>query len=217
MGDHLGSLWIFHLEEFVCSSLCTNMNKTFPPQTRVASLAKISFPIYSGVWRGQSVVWVNKLVDPFRRLWTCPAVLQQFHNFIPHMCSGSPWGSIKRSLACVTTKWCLRNQYRHLPKKWNVFIFSPEKEMVFVAENFEVNQGCVYQIPRLSVGNWGALHQVLFCWNQNIMCHSAGQGDSVPHQIWGERSLGASLCSVLIFCSLEFSCISCIAWNSFHP
>lgn len=74
--------------------------------------------------------------------------------------------------------------------------------MVFLAENFEVNQSCVYKIPRLSEGNWGALHQVLFCWNQNLVCGAAGQGDVVLHLIWGGRSLGASLC--LFFALLSF-------------
>lgn len=150
------------------------------------------------MWRGSLYCeWINLLIPPKG----CGLVLQSFSSSITSflICALGVLGDSSKGALRVWLEWCLQNQYRHLPEKWNVFIFSPEKEMVFLAENLEVKQSCVYKIPGVLVWNWGALHQVLFCWNQNIGCNSAQQGDTVPPLIWGGRSLGASLCLVLFF------------------
>lgn len=47
-------------------------------------------------------------------------------------------------------------------KKWNVFFFffTPEQEMVFLAENFKMNQTCIFKIPGLLIKNWSVLCEV---------------------------------------------------------
>lgn len=45
-------------------------------------------------------------------------------------------------------------------KKWNVFFFAPEKEMVFLAENFKMNQACIFKNPNLLIKNWSMLCEV---------------------------------------------------------
>lgn len=176
--------------------------------TCVASLAKIihfiSFLICSGMCRGSLYCEsINLLIPPKG----CGLVLQSFSSSITSflICALGVLGDSSKGALRVWLQSGAYKTSRHLPEKWNVFIFSPEKEMVFLAENFEVKQSCVYKIPGVLVWNWGALHQVLFCWNQNIGWSSALQGDTVPPLIWGGRSLGASLCLVLFFCFAPLS------------
>lgn len=40
------------------------------------------------------------------------------------------------------------------------FFFAPEKEMVFLAENFKMNQACIFKNPSLLIKNWSMLCEV---------------------------------------------------------
>lgn len=40
------------------------------------------------------------------------------------------------------------------------FFFAPEKEMVFLAENFKMNQACIFKNPNLLIKNWSMLCEV---------------------------------------------------------
>jgi len=40
------------------------------------------------------------------------------------------------------------------------FFFTPEQEMVFLAENFKMNQTCIFKIPGLLIKNWTVLCEV---------------------------------------------------------
>lgn len=45
-------------------------------------------------------------------------------------------------------------------KKMYSFFFTPEQEMVFLVENFKMNQTCIFKIPGLLIKNWTVLCEV---------------------------------------------------------